>query len=199
MRRNASSSQRAFTLVEVMVVVAIMGIIMTMSVPTIYRKLHPDSMRRAVSDVMEACDNARSYAVLNGVETELVIRPFDRQIRVVVAGKKREPGEDPMFSPSVSGEEWRMPEKAPAEGGSGGGTPLYSGKLGEKIFVEGLGVNGEDWTDDEEARVRFYPNGTCDEMTIVLLSENQERRNIWLEVVTGLPEFEVDPQKFKAR
>lgn len=199
MRRDALSRQRAFTLIEVMVVVAIMGIIMTMSVPTIYRKLHPESMRRAVNDIMEACDNARSYAVLNSVDTELVIRPFDRQIRVVVAGKKKEPGEDPMFSPSVSGEEWRMPERTPAEASSGGGAPLFSGKLGEKIIIEGLGVNGEDWTDDEEARVRFYPNGTCDEMSIVLVSENQERRNIWLEVVTALPEFEVDPQKFKAR
>ena len=67
------------------------------------------------------------------------------------------------------------------------------------IIIEGLGVNGEDWTEDESARVRFYPNGTSDEMSIVILAENQERRNIWLEVVTGLAEFEVDPQKFKAR
>jgi hypothetical protein len=31
-----------------------------------------------------------------------------------------------------------------------------------------LGVNGFDWTDDEVAYVRFYPNGTSDEMRMIL-------------------------------
>ena len=178
-----------------MVVVAIMGIVMTMSVPMIYRKFHPASMHKAVNDLMEACGNARAYAILNDVETKLVIRPFDRQVQVVIAGKRAQPGDDPAFSPSVSGENWRLGDKSPENAGSS----LFSAKLSERITIEGLGINGEDWTDDEAGRVRFYPNGTSDEMTIVLLSDNQERRNIWLEVVTGLPEFEVDPQKFKSR
>ena len=49
------------------------------------------------------------------------------------------------------------------------------------------------------AEVRFYPNGTCDELTLVLLSERQERRNIWLEVVTGLAFMETDIKEFHAR
>ena len=47
--------------------------------------------------------------------------------------------------------------------------------------------------------MRFYPNGTSDEMSVVLLSDQNERRNIWLEVVTGLPELETDPHRFKVR
>ena len=84
-------------------------------------------------------------------------------------------------------------------GGGGENLSFFSATLSDKITIEGLGINGEDWTEDETGRVRFYPNGTSDEMSIVLLSDRQERRNIWLEVVTGLAEFEVDPQKFKAR
>ena len=60
-------------------------------------------------------------------------------------------------------------------------------------------MNGEDWTDDPVARVRFRSNGTCDEMSIVLIDDHNEARNIWLEVVTGLPELESDESKFKAR
>ena len=60
-------------------------------------------------------------------------------------------------------------------------------------------MSGEDWTEDEEAHVWFYSNGTCDEMSLVLLSDKGERRNIFLEVVTGLAEFEVDPLKFRDR
>jgi hypothetical protein len=164
-----------------------------------YRKLHPGSMQKAVNDIMEACSNARAYAILNDTETELVIHPFERRIQVAVAGR-RSSDEDSTFSPSVAGEEWRMSAARPGRGSGGSeNISLFRATLPDKITIEGLGINGEDWTEDEIGRVRFYPNGTSDEMSIVLLSDRQERRNIWLEVVTGLAEFEVDPQKFKAR
>src|SRR2546422_5190292 len=74
----------AFTLIELMVVVAILGVIMTIAIPSIYQTLHKDSLRAAVSDVMEICSHARAYSILNGVETGLRIRPGDRQLDVVV-------------------------------------------------------------------------------------------------------------------
>ena len=177
-----------------MVVCAIMAVIMTIAVPSIYRRLHPESMQKAVSDVMEACSHARATAILNGVETELVIRPFDRQIEVAQVGGSGASTLDRLASPSVSGGEWRMPEETGVKSAAG-----FSVKLSDKIIIEGLGVNGEDWTEDEVARVRFYPNGTSDELSMVLLSEKMERRNITLEVVTALADVESDPNKFKAR
>ena len=76
----------------------------------------------------------------------------------------------------------------------------YPAKLPDGVVVEGLGLSGEDWTEDPVARVRFYPNGTSDEMSIVLYEpQTNERRNIWLEVITGFPELETDPSKFKVR
>ena len=73
-------------------------------------------------------------------------------------------------------------------------------KLPDGIVIEGLGVNGDEWTEDEEGRVRFYKDGTSDAMSVVLYrAESNERRNIWLEVITGLAEVETDPTKFKAR
>src|SRR6266581_2780388 len=81
-RTTHHASRPAFTLIEIMVVVAIMGIVMTIAIPTVYQQLHPESMRKAVSDVMEACSHARARAILNGAETELVIHPADRQFTV---------------------------------------------------------------------------------------------------------------------
>jgi hypothetical protein len=72
-------------------------------------------------------------------------------------------------------------------------------KLPDRIVIEGMGINGEDYTEDEVGRVRFYPNGTSDEFSIVLRSDKGELRNITLEVVTALADVESDPAKFKAR
>lgn len=58
-------------------------------------------------------------------------------------------------------------------------------EFGPGVVIEGLGINNFDYTDSEEARVRFFANGTSDEMTLVL-SSNGEYRKITLEVTTAL-------------
>jgi type II secretion system protein H len=194
--RASGRVHRGFTLIELMVVVAIMGIVMTIAIPTIYQQFHPESMRKAVSDVMEACSHARARAILNGTETDLVIRPAERQFTVSAAFSRPAPEQNRLFSPDVAGNDWRTPP--PAAGGASG-EGAFSVKLSEKIIIEGMGINGEDYTEDEVGHVRFYPNGTSDEFSIVLLSDKGERRNITLEVVTGLADVESDVTKFKAR
>lgn len=190
--RSRRGGAKAFTLIELMVAVGIMAVLMTVAIPRLYQDMHQDSMRKAVSDVMEVCSHARARAILDGTAMELRIRPAERYFSVVPATRSdEEVGVAQTFS--FQGHELVERTRTPV-----GGAAL-SVKLSESILVEGLGVNGEDWTEDEEARVRFYPNGTCDEMSIVLLSDKGERRNIWLEVVTGMAELEVDPQKFRAR
>src|SRR6266436_656792 len=99
----------AFTLIEIMVVVAIMGIVMTIAIPTVYQQLHPESMRKAVSDVMEACGHARARAILDGVQIDLVIRPADRQFDLAVGSSAPPPppgavslSANQMFSPDVA-------------------------------------------------------------------------------------------------
>jgi len=192
-------SSRAFTLVELMVVVAIMGIVMTLAIPTIYQQLHPESMRKAVSQVMEACSHARARAILNGVDTDLVIHPADREFELSTApSSPSSAGQNPLFSPDVAGNDWRTPPK-PAPSPTGVSDNFFPLKLSDRIMIEGMGINGEDYTEDEVGRVRFYPNGTSDEMSIVLTSDKGERRNITLEVVTGMPDVESDPTKFKSR
>ena len=195
--RTALGARRAgqrggFTLIELMVAVGIIAVIMSIGIPTLYQMKHADSMRKAVSDVMEICANARARAILDGTTMELHIRLRERSFSVSAGSAtaaEDSHGTGAFMAPTGQG------------GGhsSGGGGGSLSAQLSPSIIIEGLGISGEDWTEDEEARVRFYANGTCDEMSIVLLSDKGERRNIFLEVVTGMADFEVDVTKFRVR
>ncbi|MEP6664328.1 MAG: type II secretion system protein [Verrucomicrobiota bacterium] len=73
-----SHSNRAFTLIEIMVVVAIMAIIMAMGVPSVVNAMRKEGMRKAISELTEACNAARAAAIMSGSTAELVIHPRDR-------------------------------------------------------------------------------------------------------------------------
>lgn len=173
-----------------------MGIVMTMAVPAIYRQLHPDSMQKAVSDIVEACSHARAQAILDGRPMEVQIRPLDRVISIGQA-RRSMPRPD---SPSVSGGEWRMQDRSSSETALGTGEGgNFSAKISQYIRIDLLDVNFLEYKDEELAQVRFYPNGTSDEFTIVLSNDKNEWRKISLEVVTGLPDVQTDPNKVLKR
>jgi hypothetical protein len=179
-----------------MIVVAIIAIFMTVSIPFINTAIDGGKgMNRAVKDVQEACSHARAIAILQQTTSELIIHPRDGTLEVGASSAESTP-HGGLDSPSVNGGNWRMAERKPAKSSGSSG---FSVKLPDSVHIKGLGVNGEDWTDDDVARVRFKSNGTCDEMSIVLIDERNQTRNIWLEVVTALSEVESDESKFKAR
>jgi prepilin-type N-terminal cleavage/methylation domain-containing protein len=183
-----SAVLEGFSLIELMVVVGIMGIILTIAVPGVYRYMHPNPLQKAVDDLREACKAARELAVLRTTTTVLNIDLKSKTVNVSstpTAARPAIPG---------SIDEFSMPSR-PAEVSQSG-----SFRISDKVTIEGVGINGLDFTDDEHAEVRFYPKGTSDEFSIVLLNtQNGDRRNVWLDAVTGYADFEVNPQRFRVR
>ena len=99
------------------------------------------------------------------------------------------------YSPDVEGKEWRMESGSPKYGKNGNS---FSIKLPDGVFIEAILANGLDMTETEFASVIFRPNGTCDELSLVLSRpESNEQRQIWLEVITALTDLETDPLKFR--
>jgi prepilin-type N-terminal cleavage/methylation domain-containing protein len=177
--KNPGQPSHAFTLIEIMIVVGIIAIVVAMGMPSFVQMAKKDPLRKAVSDLVEGCNEARQRAILNAVPAELTIRASDGLLAV------RQVATNQTAQVEGSGE-----GAEPAAASAAPNQTLFVAHLHEDIAVRLLYVNLKDQMEAEEARVRFYPNGTSDEFTIILEAKG-EIRKISLECVTGLPDVEV--------
>lgn len=178
---HASRISSAFTLIEIMVVVGIMAMVMLMSIPFVRNTMHREALTQAMRDLEEVCGNARRKAILQGSMAEIIFHPKERTFQV--AGGAATSGNADSASPEPT-------TAPPANSGD-------SGRIADTLIVDMLDVNLSEYKDSDEARVRFYPNGTSDELTVIVHNEKGEYFKMALEATTGLPNWERDPSKFK--
>jgi prepilin-type N-terminal cleavage/methylation domain-containing protein len=188
---------RAFTLLELMLVVAILIIALAFSYPAISDAVHRAPMSQAVKDVMDACRHARSQAILTGHPMELRIYPLEMRIEVAQVAQDTTSGSQPGISTTST---TPLPDASQSGSTSGPGyvppSPfISSAQISTDLRIDMLDVNFTEYKEADVARVRFYPNGTCDQLTLILHSDLEERK-VSLEVVTGLAQVESDPTKF---
>lgn len=167
-------SRRAFTLIEIMIVVGIMGIVMTMGVPLVYKVFRKAPFTKAITDIVEVCSHARARAILRGSMTEVVFHPRDG--RLEVSGGAAAP------SPEAGAAAGNFDVQPRSSSGSGTSAQISL----DHVAIEMLDINLIEYKDEETARARFYPNGTCDELTIILRSDQGDWKKISLEVTTSL-------------
>jgi prepilin-type N-terminal cleavage/methylation domain-containing protein len=84
------SRERAFTLVEIMIVIAIIAVIMATGVPSMTRALSKDDLARAMKDTIEGCKTARDRAILQGVPWAFVVHSESGELRVEPAPQETE-------------------------------------------------------------------------------------------------------------
>lgn len=167
--------RHAFTLIEIMIVVAILAIVMTVAIPAFVSAQNRRPMRLATEGLLEACATARAQAILRGSLVELRIRPQDYTFEVVPAGAGA--------AAVPAG-----PRPAPK---AGDGHGMFNFKLPEEIGLEELAINFQLLKEAEAVAVRFQPNGISDEFTVVIRSLHGELRKITLDPVTGRAHFDV--------
>jgi Tfp pilus assembly protein FimT len=158
---------------EIMIVVGIIGIIMAAGVPTLYQALKREGPGRETGNIVDLFAAARAHAILQGRTTRVVFHPRERWCELV----------------ADSG------GQAPA---SGMGSAPRAVRLGDAVRIEMLDVNLLEYRDSETANIHFFPNGTCDEMTLILhWPERDQWRKISLEITTGLATLESDPDRWR--
>lgn len=173
--RRYPSGLSGFTLIEIMVVMAIIAIIVAVGVPQMGRRLERDDLARAVHDTIEGCKTARDRAILQGMPWAFIIKPGG-EMNVEAMPLER-------FGPPPEVLEGETPPPPTA----GQDSAPYSGfprKLGEDVKVEMIAVNFVDYMQQPEARVRFFPNGTSDEFTVVF-NWNGKQRTVTVDIITG--------------
>lgn len=195
MKLPSPQNNRAFTLIEVMLVTGIMLLLLGWGVPNMLRALEKHGIAKATMDVMDGCKQARALAILKGTTAEFVITDDGESYVLFVTAApnprlmNRGPAEAPedMYGPDpLPGSTSRNTKSALEE------LDGFRRRLDQDIALETIDVNFIDQMAGNEARVRFFPNGTSDEFTTTILL-NDDRRIISLDPITGLPSM-VDPK-----
>ena len=112
---------------------------------------------------------------MRGTLVELRVRPQDYVFDVSPTGRNEGSG----------GGDARPEPKA------GEGHSVFHVKLPEEVGIEELAVNFQLLKDADAVAVRFHPNGTSDEFTVVLRSLQGELRKLSLDPVTGKATYDV--------
>ena len=158
-----------------MIVVAIIGLIAAMGVPSILQTFRKEGMHAAVSNVQQLLADARARAIYSGRTTQVVFHPAEKRMEIADAPA------DESAAP-LAGMPANNPSPAPRPP-----TPITQGSvvLPDNVDIAMLDINLLDYGASESARVRFFPNGTCDELTLVLHS-GDEWEKISLEFSTAM-------------
>jgi prepilin-type N-terminal cleavage/methylation domain-containing protein len=178
-----ASRPHGFTLIEIMAVIGIMALVLTMGVPIVYKTWHKEALTKAVTDIVEVLSNARARAILQSTRTEVVFHPKAGRLEISGGGASQ---------PSTYTGGGIVEVGTPGLSASG-----TSAQLSPRVLMEMVDVNLTEYRDADEARVRFYPDGRCDELTVILVSDSGERREIFLEITTSLANVESNPLKFR--
>ena len=174
------AGRQAFTLIEMLMVVGLIAIFFfAIGIPAFayLRDDNKGALRQAVLDIHTGLKNTRSQAILNQAPMDFVISSETGAMSVQKASNRGTieppPGQAERQVSSWGDFDFKASLPDPADVGL---------DLMEVNFISVMDAN--------EVRVRFYPNGTCDEFQVIMRSSTGEIRRISLEVTTGLVSVE---------
>jgi prepilin-type N-terminal cleavage/methylation domain-containing protein len=170
-------SSTGFTLIELMVAISIAALMMMVAIPA-FRATRKPPLIRAANDFIEACRQARARAVLTGFPMDVLVSANDRTTELSVVPVPGGPGP----SNAANG-----PASAAVSS-----APLFHAEFPEDVAFRTFIVNQRNAVSGftEAAAVRFFPNGTSDQLDAELQWQRREVLRFRSDLVTGIVEVE---------
>lgn len=178
----------AFTMIELLLVVALMALIAMVTVPSFVQSMRGNRLRAAVRTVISAGRYARSMALLQQRPAELIFNIKESRLEMRLRKRMTEAavdlgnpaGDGNITEPpleSFSADEFTAEDKTPAAAAFA--DSLSRNFEGVKIIEVDYGEFGEDSIDEGQVRVITYgSNGRCKRYRVVLEEENGDRAEI---------------------
>lgn len=180
--RQMRQQRGGFTLVEMLMVMFVIGLVVSMSMPFFVLEYKKAPIAQATADIMDGLNHAREMAILNRRPMEFVLsfESGSMSVRPSAEGANRT-----YITPESNGGQQR-------EG--------FSASLSPEVMVEAAQHNLDPRAEEQQSiAVVIQPKATADLFMIALkaLDGSGERRLIRLDMVTGKAVMESDPNKFK--
>jgi len=183
--QNRSGSAAAFTLVEMLIVMFVVGLVASISLPFFVKTFGKSPIAQATSDIMDGLKHARDMAVLNATPTMFTIN--------------FETGSMSVSQAAASANTTYINAENTRRSSTGGGGASFSAILSPELMVDAAQHNLDPEAETKQSvSVLFQPNSTADLFQIVLkaMDGSGEQRLIKLDMITGKARMESDPKKF---
>jgi len=186
-----SCRRRAFTLIELLLVVAIVGIAAAVAIPKFVNSLKGAKIKTAARTISMSCRYARSTAVLHQQQMALIFYPEGGEIELVSVGQlsghtDREAFLDGRDARIVAGlvhdREDETGESAPPELQI---ESLMKRELPEGVQILTVTVNDEIMDIERGYWTFFDTNGMCDPLEVLVADENDRGAVITVNPLSG--------------
>lgn len=190
-RRVTLRASRAFTLVELMMVVIVLSVVAALTIPDIKsaaNRARLDSGARRISDL---CDLGYRSAVATGRVHALIFESDRRYYMLFSEGRQQNPvlgGASSSDSSADPADPNGPPELTPVDTGG------FGNEMPDGVTIQSVKLANDVLSHDEgRIRILFFPDGTTEFATIVLTDELGSKRLIKLNGISGVVSVDEPP------
>jgi type II secretion system protein H len=173
---------RGFTLIEMLLVMAVIAIVTAVTVPNFVRSIRGNRLRVAMRTMVMAGRYARSMAVMRQVNMAVDVNIADAEIVIRQVGTRppaaaEEPADDYALSISAGNGSVTM-GGAGAGDGEAPGAPAVADDVEltrklDRVRIQSVRIQGEESDrTDGVCRLVYRNNGTCTPYAVTLIDEN---------------------------
>ncbi len=188
-------STRAFTLVEMILVLTIIGVVVAVTMPSLVRSIKGNRLRTASRTVVTAGRYARSMAVMKQCG-EVVTFDLDKGI-ISVAQSERSANPDRLAAgrngdhgavPDTGGNSAQIPagestNSTEGVGGEKGGSLVQ--RL-DRVKIVSVGIENGAKQDKGICSINYRTNGTCDPYVVVMTDESGASLTIQVDALSSV-------------